>query len=151
LKIESPYNCTISTLSNCNVHIILFFFSVQEVEKDVKARTKGDLGAAKTLCTPFDQPELPEGMLILLLRFSWTNSCSFCFPIMQLLTCVACPNSGTLCFASGKPAKKWSFWGRSYWLVFHDMAARLEFWTESCSIGRGSENPFTLCFYNQSL
>ena len=37
------------------------FFPVQEVEKDVKARTKGDLGAAKTLCTPFDQPELPEG------------------------------------------------------------------------------------------
>ena len=61
MKIKSPYNCTISTLSNCNVHIILFFFSVQEVEKDVKARTKGDLGAAKTLCTPFDQPELPEG------------------------------------------------------------------------------------------
>ncbi|GJN32447.1 hypothetical protein PR202_gb20959 [Eleusine coracana subsp. coracana] len=53
----------------------------EEVEKDVKARTKGELGAAKTLCTPFDQPELTEG---------------------------------TLCFASGKPAKKWSFWGRSY-------------------------------------
>nr|CAB3465829.1 unnamed protein product [Digitaria exilis] len=53
----------------------------EEVEKDVKTRTKGDLGAAKTLCTPFDQPELPEG---------------------------------TVCFASGKPAKKWSFWGRSY-------------------------------------
>jgi hypothetical protein len=28
----------------------------------VKARTKGELGAAKTLCTPFEQPELPEGM-----------------------------------------------------------------------------------------
>ncbi|BAT16996.1 Os12g0443700, partial [Oryza sativa Japonica Group] len=53
----------------------------EEVEKDVKARTKGDLGAAKTLCTPFEQPDLPEG---------------------------------TTCFASGKPAKKWSFWGRSY-------------------------------------
>ncbi|OEL27463.1 Proline--tRNA ligase, cytoplasmic [Dichanthelium oligosanthes] len=53
----------------------------EEVEKDVKNRTKGDLGAAKTLCTPFDQPELPEG---------------------------------SVCFASGKPAKKWSFWGRSY-------------------------------------
>jgi hypothetical protein len=36
---------------------------LQEVEKDVKARTKGDLGAAKTLCTPFDQPDLPEGMV----------------------------------------------------------------------------------------
>ncbi|VFQ61255.1 unnamed protein product [Cuscuta campestris] len=53
----------------------------EEVEKDVKARTKGDMGAAKTLCCPFDQPELPEG---------------------------------TLCFASGKPAKVWSYWGRSY-------------------------------------
>jgi hypothetical protein len=36
---------------------------LQEVEKDVKVRTKGDLGAAKTLCTPFDQPDLPSGML----------------------------------------------------------------------------------------
>ncbi|GER36554.1 prolinetRNA ligase [Striga asiatica] len=53
----------------------------EEVEKDVKARTKGDMGAAKSLCSPFDQPELPEG---------------------------------TLCFASGKPAKKWTYWGRSY-------------------------------------
>ncbi|KAI0511586.1 hypothetical protein KFK09_012216 [Dendrobium nobile] len=53
----------------------------EEVEKDVKTRTKGELGAAKTLCTPFDQPNLPEG---------------------------------TLCFASGKPAKKWTYWGRSY-------------------------------------
>ena len=24
-------------------------------------------------------------------------------------------NTGTVCFASGKPAQKWSFWGRSYW------------------------------------
>ncbi|XP_010693974.2 proline--tRNA ligase, cytoplasmic isoform X1 [Beta vulgaris subsp. vulgaris] len=53
----------------------------EEVEKDVKARTKGEMGAAKTLCSPFDQPELEEG---------------------------------TLCFASGKPAKKWTYWGRSY-------------------------------------
>ncbi|KAK1319442.1 hypothetical protein QJS10_CPB04g00419 [Acorus calamus] len=53
----------------------------EDVEKDVKARTKGETGAAKTLCTPFDQPELPEGIL---------------------------------CFASGKPAKKWTYWGRSY-------------------------------------
>ncbi|KAL6506473.1 hypothetical protein OROGR_024654 [Orobanche gracilis] len=53
----------------------------EEVEKDVKTRTKGDMGAAKSLCSPFDQPSLPEG---------------------------------TLCFASGKPAKKWTYWGRSY-------------------------------------
>ncbi|XP_031502248.1 proline--tRNA ligase, cytoplasmic [Nymphaea colorata] len=52
-----------------------------EVEKDVKARTKGEMGAAKSLCTPFDQMPLPEG---------------------------------TLCFASGKPAKIWTYWGRSY-------------------------------------
>ncbi|PWA77360.1 peptidase S59, nucleoporin [Artemisia annua] len=31
-----------------------------EVEKDVKAKTKGEVGAAKTLCSPFDQPEVPE-------------------------------------------------------------------------------------------
>ncbi|KAL0541730.1 hypothetical protein IC582_021785 [Cucumis melo] len=53
----------------------------EEVEKDVKTRTKGEMGAAKTLCSPFEQPPLPEG---------------------------------TKCFASGKPAKKWSYWGRSY-------------------------------------
>ncbi|KAL6511043.1 hypothetical protein OROGR_022167 [Orobanche gracilis] len=54
----------------------------KEVEKDVKTRTKGDMGAAKSLCSPFDQPSLPEG---------------------------------TLCFASGKPAKTWTYWGRSYY------------------------------------
>ena len=27
----------------------------------MKARTRGDAGAAKTLCMPYDQPELPEG------------------------------------------------------------------------------------------
>ncbi|KAJ4825562.1 hypothetical protein Tsubulata_006496 [Turnera subulata] len=53
----------------------------EEVEKDVKERTKGEMGAAKSLCTPFEQPELPEG---------------------------------TKCFASGKLAKKWTYWGRSY-------------------------------------
>ncbi|CAF1858711.1 unnamed protein product [Brassica napus] len=53
-----------------------------EVENDVKENTKGENEAgAKTLCTPFDQPELRED---------------------------------TLCFASGKPAKKWTYWGRSY-------------------------------------
>ncbi|KAL5721845.1 proline--tRNA ligase [Ranunculus cassubicifolius] len=51
------------------------------VEEDVNARTKGEAGAAKTLCTPFEQPELPEG---------------------------------TICFASGKPAKTWTYWGKSY-------------------------------------
>ncbi|CAI9118733.1 OLC1v1020338C2 [Oldenlandia corymbosa var. corymbosa] len=53
----------------------------EDVEKSVKERTRGEMGAVKTLCSPFDQPEMPEG---------------------------------TLCFASGKPAKKWTYWGRSY-------------------------------------
>jgi len=34
-----------------------------------------------------------------------------CWPVLYNL------KSGTLCFASGKPAKKWSFWGRSYWFL----------------------------------
>ncbi|CAN1236389.1 Proline--tRNA ligase, cytoplasmic [Linum grandiflorum] len=53
----------------------------EEVEKDVKERTRGEMGAAKSLCSPMEQPELPEG---------------------------------TICFASGKPATKWTYWGRSY-------------------------------------
>ncbi|GER38544.1 proline-tRNA ligase [Striga asiatica] len=52
----------------------------ESVEKDVISRTTESIGAAKSLCSPFDQPPLQEG---------------------------------TLCFASGKPAKKWSYWGRS--------------------------------------
>ncbi|KAJ0969854.1 hypothetical protein J5N97_022731 [Dioscorea zingiberensis] len=52
----------------------------RDVEKDVKSKTKGELGPAKTLCTPFDQPELPEG---------------------------------TLCFASRKPSKKWTYWDKA--------------------------------------
>jgi prolyl-tRNA synthetase len=53
-----------------------------DIENDVKKRSAtGDFAGAKTLCIPFEQPELPEG---------------------------------TLCFASGKPAKNWALWGRSY-------------------------------------
>eukprot|EP00798_Chlamydomonas_sp_ICE-L_P007522 gene7522-669_t len=53
-----------------------------EVEEDVKKRSaSGEAMGAKSLCIPFDQPELPEG---------------------------------TLCFASGKPAKNWVLFGRSY-------------------------------------
>ena len=54
----------------------------EAVEEDVKKRSAtADAMGAKTLCIPFDQPELPPG---------------------------------TLCFASGKPAKNWALWGRSY-------------------------------------
>lgn len=53
-----------------------------EVEEDVKKRSAtADAMGAKTLCLPFQQPDLPEG---------------------------------TTCFASGKPAKNWALWGRSY-------------------------------------
>uniref|UniRef100_A0A6T5V5E6 proline--tRNA ligase n=2 Tax=Eukaryota TaxID=2759 RepID=A0A6T5V5E6_9EUKA len=52
------------------------------VEEDVKTKSASADGAgAKTLCIPFDQPDLPPG---------------------------------TKCFASGKPAKSWALWGRSY-------------------------------------
>ncbi len=49
-----------------------------EAEEDVRTSTSV---AAKTLCIPFNQPELPPG---------------------------------TKCFASGKDAKCWVLWGRSY-------------------------------------
>ena len=29
----------------------------------MKTKTKGETGAAKTLCSPFDQPELPQGII----------------------------------------------------------------------------------------
>ena len=35
------------------------------------------------------------------LNITWRGLCFLC--------------AGTLCFASGKPAKKWTYWGRSYW------------------------------------
>jgi len=54
----------------------------EEVEDDVKKRSTTPTAAgAKTLCIPFEQPDLP---------------------------------AGTPCFASGKPAKNWALWGRSY-------------------------------------
>uniref|UniRef100_A0A0E0FBT3 proline--tRNA ligase n=1 Tax=Oryza meridionalis TaxID=40149 RepID=A0A0E0FBT3_9ORYZ len=80
LKVVNTWDEFIAALNDKKL-ILAPWCDEEEVEKDVKARTKGDLGAAKTLCTPFEQPDLPEG---------------------------------TTCFASGKPAKKWSFWGRSY-------------------------------------
>ncbi|CAM9130129.1 unnamed protein product [Scytosiphon promiscuus] len=48
---------------------------------EVELETTATSVAAKTLCIPHDQPELPEG---------------------------------TPCFISGKPAKCWVLWGRSY-------------------------------------
>jgi prolyl-tRNA synthetase len=66
-----------------NKHMVLApWADDEEVEEDVKKRSAtADAMGAKTLCIPFEQPELPEG---------------------------------TKCFASGKPAKNWALWGRSY-------------------------------------
>ena len=66
-----------------NKHMALAPWADEEdVEEDVKKRSvTPDAMGAKTLCIPFEQPELP---------------------------------AGTLCFASGKPAKNWALWGRSY-------------------------------------
>lgn len=40
---------------------------------DVKRRTKDEVGAAKTLCSPFDQPEIPEGRSQTLLNFDFLS------------------------------------------------------------------------------
>lgn len=64
-------------------HMVLAPWADEEdVEEDVKKRSAtADAMGAKSLCIPFEQPELPEG---------------------------------TVCFASGKPAKNWCLFGRSY-------------------------------------
>ncbi|GKC33930.1 proline--tRNA ligase, cytoplasmic [Tanacetum coccineum] len=36
---------------------------IQEIELEVKAKTKAEIGAAKTLCSPLDQPEMPEDII----------------------------------------------------------------------------------------
>lgn len=63
---------------------------VKDLSREESLKRAGEAGedarsatsvAAKTLCIPHEQPELPEG---------------------------------TLCFVSGKPAKCWVLWGRSY-------------------------------------
>ena len=53
----------------------------ESLRGEFEADTCATSVAAKTLCIPFNQPDLPEG---------------------------------TKCFVSGKPAKKWVLWGRSY-------------------------------------
>lgn len=78
-------------------YVCKFLFRIQEIEKDVKTRTKGELGAAKTLCTPFEQPELPEGMALwgpeckLPMGFLWYNCCIIIFSNIDMLTCLVQP------------------------------------------------------------
>ncbi|GFY98619.1 class II aaRS and biotin synthetases superfamily protein [Actinidia rufa] len=49
----------------------------EEVEKDVKARTKGEIGAAKTLCSPFDQPALDEGCVLISMNDGYQTVINF--------------------------------------------------------------------------
>lgn len=37
----------------------------QVVELDVTEKTTNEIGAAKVLCSPFDQPELVEGIILI--------------------------------------------------------------------------------------
>ena len=61
LKVSGDACCVVWCFPGNNFWPIL----LQAVEADVKARTKGEMGAAKTLCSPFDQPELPGGTSLL--------------------------------------------------------------------------------------
>lgn len=54
----------------------------------MKTRTKGEMGAAKTLCSPFDQPELPEGMISS--EFSLIADFTSLIPKIVLRTFIIC-------------------------------------------------------------
>lgn len=59
----------------------------QEVEEDVKKRSaSGEGGHAKTLCMPFEQPDLPEGEVQLPGGDAQSDGCS---STMQYCTCPA--------------------------------------------------------------
>lgn len=77
--------------------------SAQEGEQEAVKLT----GAAKTLCIPFEQPPMPEGMChtTLLLCTVW------CVCVL-----IACGDgAGQLCFTgNGEVATAWTLWGRSY-------------------------------------
>ena len=49
---------------NNKMMVLVLWYDEVDVEEDMKAKTKGEMGAAKTLCMPFDQTELPEGSKI---------------------------------------------------------------------------------------
>jgi hypothetical protein len=66
---------------------------LQVVELDVKERTENEMGAAKIVCVPFDQPELLEGIiliqisLLVLLNLNNSKLKSICC-LMHLLSTV---------------------------------------------------------------
>ncbi|CAH9101046.1 unnamed protein product [Cuscuta europaea] len=62
VQVAKIWNEFVKTLNDKKL-ILAPWCDEKDVEKDVKAQTKGEMGASKTLCCPFEQPELLEGML----------------------------------------------------------------------------------------
>lgn len=72
------------------------------VEMDIKRRSDG---LAKHFGTPFSQPPMSLGTVY----YIYLNI--FFFVVCVCLTRFFCLSlTGTLCFASGKLAKSWSYW-----------------------------------------
>jgi len=98
------------------------------VERDVKARTKGETGAAKTLCSPFDQPELPEGQRPSKFRICLRNLAhKFSPSIDTKLQCFRCRHS-LLCFR--KTCKEMDLLGQELLSVHHVLIQfmKIYFW-----------------------
>jgi len=118
-----------------------FFSPYRKLRKMWKLGQKGNLELQKHCVLHlssqnFQKVWLCEGLNASDLWFSFVMIVAFilpCWPVLYNL------NSGTLCFASGKLAKKWSFWGRSYWWpvvgVFSDSVL-----VKSCSFGISDTN-----------
>jgi hypothetical protein len=135
--------CTYQFYCTSVCHVCKFLFHIQEVEKDVKARTKGELGAAKTLCTPFEQPELPEGMALWGPECKWPMvfPCYDCCIYIVMLTCLVQPKFRYPVLCIWKASEEVVVLGPQLLIAF----AGCLFGFSSCFRYK-SENPFTLCF-----
>lgn len=58
----------------------------------MKTRTKGEMGAAKSLCSPFDQPPIPEGSALHLIFWN-LELIACCFSFMLQVPCASPPES----------------------------------------------------------
>ena len=76
------------------------FLFLQEVEKDVKDRTRGEMGAAKSLCSPFDQPELPEGTSTPSYFMSWSLLSPLLLPVTKFQSRMPCQFFSILLFGT---------------------------------------------------
>ncbi|CAH9122611.1 unnamed protein product [Cuscuta epithymum] len=61
--LQNIWNEFVKALNDDQKLILAPWCDEKVVEKDVKAQIKGKMGASNTLCCPFEQPELPKGML----------------------------------------------------------------------------------------